>query len=135
GGCRGRPAGLLRWGLAALARPQTLAPMRRPNRYEDSFTHERKPYTWPNNKPPAIGIAPNVGVWHYDSPAGTGISPNPSNRVPDVINYAWREYGMRGGLWRVPDAPGAAGGQATLAPHPPGRRAHPKAAEDVTKAG
>src|SRR5437870_491119 len=91
-------ASLLTSSLAAVARAQTLGPMRRSNRYEDSFIFERKPYSWPNNKTLAVWIAPNVEVWHYDSPVGTGVSPNPSNRVPDVINYAWREYGMRVGL-------------------------------------
>src|SRR5262245_14114923 len=89
-------AGLIASGLApCVARAQTLGPMRRSNRYEDTFIHERKPVTWPNNKTLAVWIAPNVEVWHYDSPAGTGISPNTTNRVPDVVNYAWREYGMR----------------------------------------
>jgi hypothetical protein len=56
-----------------------------------------------------------VEVWHYDSPVGTGVSPNPSNRVPDVINYAWREYGMRIGLWRLADALEGVGVKATVA--------------------
>ena len=78
-------AGLLTSSLAGIAHAQTLGPMRRSNRYEDSFIFERKPYSWPNNKSLAIWIAPNVEVWHYDSSVGTGVSPNPSNRVPDVI--------------------------------------------------
>jgi len=108
-------AGLLTSSLAGIAHAQTLGAMRRSNRYEDSFIFERKPYSWPNNKSLAIWIAPNVEVWHYDSPAGTGISPNPSNRVPDVINYAWREYGMRIGLWRLADALEGVGVKATVA--------------------
>ena len=60
-------------------------------------------FSWPGGKTLAVWIAPNVEVWHFDSAVGTGISPNPANRVPDVINYAWREYGMRVGLWRMAD--------------------------------
>src|SRR5207253_2527864 len=74
-----------------------------------------KPYAWPGNKTLAVWIAPNVEVWHYDSAAGTGISPGPPNRVPDVINYAWREYGMRIGLWRIADVLDAIGVKATVA--------------------
>ena len=98
-------ASLLTSGLTPwVAYAQTVGkPMRRADRYEDSFIFERKPFKWPRNKTLAVWIAPNVEVWHYDSPAGTAISPNVANRVPDVINYAWREYGMRVGLWRVAD--------------------------------
>ena len=70
-------AGLLTSSLAGVAHAQTFGAMRRSNRYEDSFIFERKPYSWPNNKSLAIWIAPNVEVWHYDSPVGTGVTPNP----------------------------------------------------------
>ncbi len=102
-------AGLLTSSSAPVVWGQTLGPMRRSNRYDDTFIHERKPFAWPGNKSLAVWIAPNVEVWHYDSPVGTGVSPNPSNRVPDVINYAWREYGLRVGLWRLADVLDAAG--------------------------
>src|SRR5215470_7878680 len=82
---------LLATGLTpAAVRAQTLGPMRRSNRYEDTFIYERKPYTWPGNATLAVWIAPNVEVWHYDLPSGQAISPNAANRVPDVVNYAWR---------------------------------------------
>ena len=92
-------AGLMNSGLGPLtALAQTIGkPMRRADRYEDSYIFERKPFKWPGNKTLAVWIAPNVEVWHYDSPGGTAISPNVANRVPDVINYAWREYGIRVG--------------------------------------
>jgi allantoinase len=44
-----------------------------------------------------------VEVWNFDSPVGVGVSPNIGNVVPHVINYGWREYGMRVGLWRLAD--------------------------------
>src|SRR5437762_4779445 len=109
-------ASLLTAGLGrGIVHAQTLGPMRRSNRYDDSFITERKPFAWPGNKTLAVWIAPNVEVWHYDSPAGTGVSPNPTNRVPDVINYAWREYGMRVGLWRLADVLDGACVKATVA--------------------
>ncbi|MBI4489582.1 MAG: twin-arginine translocation signal domain-containing protein, partial [Deltaproteobacteria bacterium] len=75
--------------------------VRRADRYEDSFIFERKPFKWPGDKTLAVWIIPNVEVWHYDSPVGQAVSPNVRNIVPDVINYAWREYGLRVGLWRI----------------------------------
>ena len=74
-------------------------PIRRSERYDDSFISERKPFKWPGDATLAIWFAPNVEVWQYDSAFGVGISPNPTNYVPDVFNYAWREYGLRVGLF------------------------------------
>ena len=110
-------AGLLGTALAPVAaRAQTLGAMRRANRHDDSYIFERKPFTWPGNKTLAVWIAPNVEVWHFDSPVGQAVSPNAANRVPDVVNYAWREYGMRLGLWRIADVLDAAGVKATAGP-------------------
>src|SRR6202171_5271127 len=78
-------------------------PIRRSERYDDSFITERKPFRWPGDNTLAVWFAPNVEVWQYDSAFGIGITPNPTNYVPDVFNYAWREYGMRVGLWRLDD--------------------------------
>src|ERR1700731_3694923 len=98
------------------ARAQT-APrlIRRSERYDDSFITERKPFRWPGNNTLAVWFAPNVEVWQYDSAFGIGITPNPTNYVPDVFNYAWREYGMRIGLWRIAELLAAAGLKATVA--------------------
>jgi allantoinase len=130
-------AGVLASGLApkaVFAQTQGNS-VRRADRYEDSFIFERKPFKWPGNKTLAVWIAPNVEVWHYDSPAGTGVSPNVRNIVPDVINYAWREYGMRVGLWRIADTLDAAGVKATVALNSAVAEAHPKALQEMKKRG
>jgi len=130
-------AGVFAAGLApktAFAQTQGKS-VRRAERYEDSFIFERKPFKWPGNKTLAVWIVPNVEVWHYDSPAGTGISPNVRNIVPDVINYAWREYGMRVGLWRIADSLDAAGVKATVALNSAVAEAHPKALQEMKKRG
>jgi allantoinase len=93
----------------------TRQPLRRSNRYEDSIISERKPFLWPGGKTLAVWIAPNVEVWDYDSPEGQGVSPNLKRIVPDVVNYAWREYGLRVGLWRIAEVLDAAGIKATVA--------------------
>src|ERR1700730_2281940 len=104
-------AGLLTSALAPIvAHAQTGGrPVRRSDRYEDSMISERKPFLWPGEKTLAVWIAPNVEVWNYDSPDGQAVSPNNGKIVPDVVNYAWREYGMRGGLSRVANVLGEAG--------------------------
>jgi peptidoglycan/xylan/chitin deacetylase (PgdA/CDA1 family) len=110
-------------------------PVRRADRYDDSFIFERKPFKWPGNKTLAVWIAPNVEVWRYDSPAGQAVSPNNGNIVPDVVNYAWREYGMRVGLWRIADILDAAGVKATVALNSAVVDAHPKAVDEMKKRG
>jgi len=108
-------------------------PVRRSDRYDDSFIFERKPFKWPGNATLAIWIAPNVEVWRYDSPAGQAISPNERGVVPDIVNYAWREYGMRVGLWRLADVLDAAGIRATVALNSAVVEAHPKAVDEMKR--
>jgi hypothetical protein len=93
-------AGIASSGLSASgARAQTPPrPIRRSERYDDSFINERKPFKWPGNNTLAVWFAPNVEVWHYDSAVGVGITPNPSGHVPDVFNYAWRDCGSGCGV-------------------------------------
>ncbi len=115
--CFAAGAGMASLGLPPLAALAQTAPrpIRRSERYDDSFITERKPFKWPGNNTLAVWFAPNVEVWHYDSAFGVGITPNPTNYVPDVFNYAWREYGMRVGLWRLADVFDEAGVKATVA--------------------
>jgi allantoinase len=130
-------AGLLTSGLAPIvAHAQTGSkPVRRPERFDDSFMFERKPFAWPGNKTLAVWIAPNVEVWNFDSSVGVGVSPNIGNIVPDVINYGWREYGMRVGLWRIADVLDAAGIKATVALNSGVCEVYPKAVEEMKKRG
>ncbi len=110
-------------------------PIRRSERYDDSFIGERKPFKWPGDASLAVWFAPNVEVWQYDSAFGVGITPNPTNHVPDVFNYAWREYGMRVGLWRLADVFDAAGVKATVALNSQVCEVYPKAVEEMKKRG
>src|SRR5499427_834176 len=135
--CLAGTAGLLTSALApGSAKAQTAPrPIRRSERYDDSFITERKPFKWPGNNTLAIWFAPNVEVWHYDSAVGVGITPNPTNHVPDVFNYAWREYGMRVGLWRMADVFDEAGVKATVALNSQVCDVYPKAIEEMKKRG
>lgn len=130
-------AGTLASALApreAFARAQA-GPVRRSDRYDDSFIFERKPFTWPGNATLAVWVVPNVEVWRYDSPTGQAIQPNDRGIVPDVVNYAWREYGIRVGLWRIADALDAAGIKATVALNSAVTEAYPKAVDEMKRRG
>jgi len=120
--------------LRAQASPQSTA-IRRPGRFEESYIFDRKPFTWPGGKTLAVWIIPNVEVWQFDSPAGSAISPNTANRVPDVINYSWREYGMRVGLWRIADILDDAQVRATVTLNSSVCEVYPKAVEEMQRRG
>jgi allantoinase len=125
-------------GACALRPPVARAqggprPIRRSERYDDSFITERKPFRWPGDNTIAVWFAPNVEVWHYDSAFGVGITPNPTNHVPDVFNYAWREYGMRVGLWRIADVFDDAGVRATVALNAQVCEVFPKAIDEMKR--
>jgi peptidoglycan/xylan/chitin deacetylase (PgdA/CDA1 family) len=130
-------AGVAASGLTSgTARAQTAPrPIRRSGRYDDSFIFERKPFKWPGNNTLAVWFAPNVEVWHYDSAVGAAITPNPTNHVPDVFNYAWREYGMRVGLWRLADLFDEAGVKATVALNAQVCDVYPKAMDEMKRRG
>jgi allantoinase len=48
----------------------------------------------------AVWVVPNVEHYHYDKPAMSVAQMTASLR-PDVLNYAWRDYGARVGIWRL----------------------------------
>jgi allantoinase len=109
------------------------APVRGSDRYDDSLIFERKAFKWPGGKTLAIWIIPNVETWDFHSGAGAAISPQAGNVTPDVINYAWREYGMRVGLWRIADALDSLGLRATVALNSAVCPAFPQAIEQMKK--
>src|SRR5262249_16913941 len=123
----------LRPRLAAAQTPPR--PIRRSERYDDSFITERKPFKGPGSNTLAVWFAPNVEVWHYDSAVGVGITPNPTSYLPDVFNYAWREYGNRIGLWRLADVFDEAGVKATVALNSQVCEVFPRAVEEMKKRG
>jgi allantoinase len=126
-------AALVSSGSPGLSAQTRSTPVRQPDRYNDSLILERKVFKWPGGKTLAIWIIPNVEVWDFHSAAGAAISPQAGNVVPDIINYAWREYGMRVGLWRIADALDSLGLRATVALNSGVCQAFPQAIEQMKK--
>jgi allantoinase len=134
GSARLAAGGVVVYGLGRGLFAQTKGtPVRGPDRYGDSLIFERKAFAWPGGKTLAIWIIPNVEVWDFHSGSGATISPQASSVVPDVINYAWREYGMRAGLWRIADALDSLGLRATVALNSGVCQAFPQAIEQMKK--
>lgn len=70
-------------------------------RYPYSALPERPVYDWPGGKRLAVYIALNLET--FDFGAGLGAELAPGGPQPDVLNYAWRDWGNRVGAWRLRD--------------------------------
>jgi peptidoglycan/xylan/chitin deacetylase (PgdA/CDA1 family) len=69
-------------------------------RFDYSPITRRQPLKLPDDARVAVWIVPNVEHFHYDKPA-MSMTPMTMQLKPDVLNYAWRDYGVRVGIWRV----------------------------------
>ena len=67
--------------------------------YEYSGIRGRPVYDWPNGKRLAVYVALNLE--HFAFGEGLGAELAPSGPQPDVLNYAWRDWGNRVGAWRL----------------------------------
>jgi peptidoglycan/xylan/chitin deacetylase (PgdA/CDA1 family) len=70
-------------------------------RYPYSPITERRPYDWPEGKRLAIYIGLNLEWFAFGE--GLGAELAPGGPPPDVLNYAWRDYGNRVGVFRLAD--------------------------------
>jgi peptidoglycan/xylan/chitin deacetylase (PgdA/CDA1 family) len=115
-------------GTEALA--QTVeGSVRRPGRFdENAIITEHEQFTWPGGKTLAVWFIPNVEVFIL-SPSGG------AQGDVDVLNYSWREYGMRVGLWRLADVMDEAGIKATVALNAGVCDVWPKAIEEMDRRG
>jgi hypothetical protein len=70
------------------------------NRYEYSRIEKRRDFSWPEGKRLAFYIALNVEDFAFM--AGRGNDPYLRSNSPQTQrNYAWRDYGLRVGIWRI----------------------------------
>ncbi len=70
-------------------------------RYPYSAIANRPDYHWPDGKRLAVYLALNLE--HFTFGEGLGAELVPGGPQPDVLNYAWRDYGNRVGVWRLLD--------------------------------
>jgi peptidoglycan/xylan/chitin deacetylase (PgdA/CDA1 family) len=61
---------------------------------------ERVPLTWPGGAKVAVYVGLNVEHFLLDEPS-TSIWPGTAELRPDALNYGWRDYGARVGIWRT----------------------------------
>lgn len=70
-------------------------------RYDYSAITNRADYDWPDGSRLAVYIGLNLE--HFTFGTGLGAELAPGGPSPDVLNYAWRDYGNRVGAWRMRD--------------------------------
>ena len=75
-----------------------------PNPRSDySNIFDRTPLKLPGGARVAVWPIINVEEWDINEPMARTVLPVPQGRsvIPDVPNYAWYDYGMRAGYWRM----------------------------------
>jgi allantoinase len=67
-------------------------------RYAYSAITRRADYSWPGKRRLAVYIGFNIE--HFEFGSGHGACLGPRCPEPDVLNFSWRDYGNRVGVWR-----------------------------------
>lgn len=68
-------------------------------RYDYAAITRRVPVEWPGGKRLAVYFGLNLE--HFAFGEGLGAELAPGGPQPDILNYAWRDYGNRVGAWRM----------------------------------
>jgi allantoinase len=71
------------------------------DRYPYSAIGRRPAFAWPNGARLAVYIGFNLE--HFAFASGLGARIAPASPEPDVLNFSWRDYGNRVGVWRCLD--------------------------------
>jgi allantoinase len=71
--------------------------------YEYSPITARPKLNWPNGARVAFYVGLNIEHYEVDKPS-TSIFGGTAMLVPDPLNYGWRDYAVRVGIWRMIDA-------------------------------
>ncbi len=76
--------------------------MRSHGRYPYSAIIDRPAFSWPNGARLAVYIAVNLEVFPFGEGMGVPLA-NPQPE-PDIVNFGWRDWGNRVGVWNLLDA-------------------------------
>jgi peptidoglycan/xylan/chitin deacetylase (PgdA/CDA1 family) len=71
--------------------------------YDYSPIVARPKLSWPNGARLAFYIGLNIEHFEVDKPS-TSIFSATASFAPDPLNYGWRDYGVRVGIWRMIEA-------------------------------
>lgn len=76
------------------------------DRFDYSALPQRKRWKLPGGARIAVYTVVNVEEWDIEKPVAREYVSSPAGvaTVPNIPNWAWHEYGMRVGIWRLMDA-------------------------------
>jgi allantoinase len=98
---------------------------------------DRPALSLPNGARIAVWTIVNVEEWSIERNMPRTVLPPPYGQplMPDLPNWAWHEYGMRVGFWRIHEALGRLGLKPTFAINGSVCKSYPRVAEAGLKAG
>jgi allantoinase len=103
--------------------------------YEASI--DRPALALPGDKRVAVYIVVNVENWEIERPMPRQVltAPQGASVLPDLPNWAWHEYGMRVGFWRLKAALDAHGITPSMTINGTVPAAYPRVAQAAREAG
>ena len=106
-------------------------------RFDYSAIVDRRPWRLPRGARIAVWTIVNVEEWDIEKPMARQVLPVPQgvSVVPDVPNWAWHDYGMRVGIWRLMTALQARKLRATTAINASVCNTYPRVAQAMLDAG
>ena len=102
---------------------------------------DRPPLKLPDGKRMAVWTIVNVEEWAIERPMPRTVLPPPMSGnagqalLPDLPNWAWHEYGMRVGFWRIVEMLKHLGVKATFAVNGSVMKSYPRVAQAALEAG
>ena len=98
---------------------------------------DRPKLVLPNRARVAVWVIVNVEEWSIERPMPRTVLSPPMGQplLPDLPNWAWHEYGMRVGFWRIVEALASRGIRATFAVNGNVCNSYPRVAGAARDAG
>ncbi len=128
---KSRATTVARRGARKTASPQPAVPMEH-DRFAYSAIVDRPRLSWPNGARVAVWVIPKIEHFLFDRPS-TRLTNLPVN--PDVLNYSWRDYGVRVGIWRMMEVMEKYGVKGTVALNSDVCKRYPRIIEEGNKLG
>lgn len=95
---------------------------------------DRAPLKLPNGA--RVAVVPYVNIEHFpENIPGTALVPGTAQFTPDALNYGWRDYGNRVGLWRMMEIMDAVGMRGTVCLNADIIREYPRIIDEGEKRG
>ncbi|MDP6474127.1 MAG: polysaccharide deacetylase family protein [Alphaproteobacteria bacterium] len=103
-------------------------------RYPYSPIARREKMAFPDGA--RVAVLPYINIEHFpENLPGTGLSSATTAFEPDVLNYGWRDYGNRIGIWRMMEGLDKYGMRATVCLNGEVGREYPAIIEEGNKRG